>query len=126
MSPLVAVCLMMNNYFHDVATAMLFACSATMLIFLKCTELSCSDSIGFIKTVYGRMSKVFLFSVIWIVAGGIIRFATVCSFEWKNAVLKGHTNGLIAKYVIAAIMLSTGVFLWGVVRKRLRVLYGQS
>ncbi|TAN42225.1 MAG: hypothetical protein EPN22_12955 [Nitrospirae bacterium] len=117
---------MMNNYFHDVATAMLFACSATMLIFLDRLKLSCPDSAAFIKTVYGRMSKVFWFSVIWVIAGGTIRFGTLYSFEWKNAVLKGHTDGLIAKYVIASIMLIAGIALWSVVRKRLRDLGSKS
>jgi hypothetical protein len=44
------------------------------------------------------------------VASGVIRIATVEEFEWKNFTDKGLESGLIAKYVIAVVMMFVGAY----------------
>lgn len=119
MSPSLAVFIMMNNYFHDVATAMLVACAIAMRVLLLGYEGNKGpDTKAFFLRLYQGISKIVIASVIWIAAGGALRILTLSSYEWKNAVDKGHTPGLIAKYIIALAMVVAGSFLWISLRKR--------
>lgn len=127
MSPAIAVTVMMSNYFHDVATAMLMACSLTMRLMLRRYETNPSrDVVPLLSHLHSRVSKVFTFSVIWIFSGGIVRILTFWTFEWKNAVMKHQESGLIVKYIIAFFLMVAGTYLWIGVSKRIREIQGGS
>jgi len=51
------------------------------------------------------------FSVAWIIVSGAVRIATLEEFEWNNFAEKGLLSGLIAKYVIALVMMALGGYL---------------
>ncbi len=113
MSPGFAVFILMNNYFHDVATAMLPACAVALWIILRQFRNSRDPAV---IRYFGRLSngirQVVRFSIAWIIIGGIPRALTFSSFEWPNAVEKHHEAGLIAKYIIAAVMTAAGGYVW--------------
>lgn len=108
-----ATFILMNNYFHDVATAMLLACSIVLWVFLK--HLRTDDDrvlLGYARKLYGGVSTIFWFSVAWIIVSGFIRVATFTSFEWVNAGRGRFEAGLVMKYAIAGCMILIGIFLW--------------
>ena len=111
MSQAYATFLLMNNYFHDVATAMLLACGIVLWTIGK------ADANGRDKTTQDYASsmrsgvlRLVWYSVAWIAVSGAIRIATVKEFEWRNFVEKGFLSGLIAKYTIALVMIAVGGF----------------
>jgi hypothetical protein len=125
MSPAYAVFLLMNNYFHDVATAMLLACSITLGVLLKHLG-SDQDAVlvRYAAALFRGITVLFWSSVAWIVASGIVRIATFRDFEWFNAAQKQFEAGLFVKYGIAVVMMVLGSILWTrasrVMRERLR------
>ncbi len=113
MSPSFAVFILMNNYFHDVATSMLLATAIAMRLVLGRVEAgSDGATLGYVRKLAKNTIRLLWFSVAWIIVSAIPRVLTFRSFEWANAVQLHHEAGLIAKYVIAAGMMIAGVWLW--------------
>lgn len=123
MSQPAAVFIMMSNYFHDVATAMIMASSVTMWVILKRYEKNGSpETTALLVGLYKGISKVVIFSWVWILSAGLLRFLTFRTYEWPNAVEKHQENGLMVKYVIALAMMVGGAYLWILLLKKIRSL----
>ncbi|MBI5103027.1 MAG: hypothetical protein HZB33_14515 [Nitrospirae bacterium] len=113
MSPEFAVFIMMNNYFHDVATAMLFATGLIMWLIVRHYNKAGNEDLGhFVLRMHRRMRGVILVSLVWITVSAIPRILTFTRFEWHTAVEKKHIIGLIAKHTVAFIILVSGAMLW--------------
>lgn len=121
MSNSFATFVLMNNYFHDVATAMLLACSVVLWVMLK--NLGGEQDgvlLRYAAALYRSVSAMFWFSVLWIIASGILRIATFRSFEWFNTTQKHFEAGLFVKYGIAAVMMVIGTLLWARLSRKMR------
>jgi hypothetical protein len=113
MTPGFATFILMNNYFHDVATAMLLACSIMLGVLLKHLGTDQDDQLRrYAAALFRGITGLFWFSVLWIIASGIVRIATFRSFEWFNAAQKHFEPGLLFKYAIAVAMMVLGSVLW--------------
>ena len=109
----------MNNYFHDVATAMLLACGIALWVILKKLGNSADGAVmSYFSRLAQGIDRLAQFSIAWIILGGIPRVLTFTTFEWANAVEKHHEAGVIAKYAIASVMMIAGAYLWLVLRKK--------
>lgn len=119
MSQPLAVFILMSNYFHDVATAMLAACSFSLWVALTKYGMQ-EDRMNkeFFARLYKALRKVVIFSWVWIVAAGAIRMVTFRSFEWINAVEKHHEAALMVKYAVASVMIIAGAYSWTVLSRR--------
>ncbi len=123
MSHPLAVFIMMSNYFHDVATAMVMASSIALWVIMKFFEGSASpDAVDFLLRLYRGISKLVVFSWAWIFSAGLIRLFTFRIYEWPNAVAKNQEYGLMVKYCLALGMMAGGAWLWYVVAARMRAL----
>jgi hypothetical protein len=103
----------MSNYFHDVATAMLLACGVVLRVLARNRDQE-GDAVlrRYADDMHRSVNRLAWFSVVWIIAGGILRFATFRSFEWWNAVQKHLETALLVKYGIATLMMIAGAVLW--------------
>ncbi len=120
-----ATFILMNNYFHDVATAMLLACSVVLWVLLRNLGDERDEGLlRYVSALYRGVSGIFWFSVLWIIASGVVRIATFHSFEWHNTTQKHFEAGLLVKYAIAVVMMIVGGLLWlrlsRLMRERLR------
>ena len=116
-----AVFILMSNYFHDVATAMLLAAGAAMWIIMKTYERMNSPVLKPLLLSLSRsMIRIVWVSIAFIVIGLVLRLMTLRQFEWANAVNNDIIPGLVAKYIIATIMLAAGMFLWIALIKKLK------
>lgn len=114
---------MMNNYFHDVATAMLLASGSVLWLMLRKYEAHGDNAAGrYFLDIYLRMTKVARFSLYWILIGGIPRTLTFRSFEWSNAVSHGQIPALILKQAIAFGVVAAGVFVWLGLNSRVKLI----
>jgi len=113
MTPSFATFILMSNYFHDVATAMLLACGVVLRVLARNRDQE-GDAVlrRYADDMHRSVNRLAWFSVVWIIAGGILRFATFRSFEWWNAVQKHLETALLVKYVIATLMMIAGAVLW--------------
>ena len=116
MSPAVTVAIMMNNYFHDVATAMLAASGITLLLITKRFEAAEAQNDKAAKeyflSILAGMKKVARFSLYWLLLGGVPRTLAFRGFEWTTAREHGQIPALIIKHVIAFLVVALGVWLW--------------
>lgn len=122
MSPPFALALMMNNYLHDVATALLAASAFASWVLLRRYEAGPrgADAARYFLEIQRAMVKLARFSLAWIVLGGIPRTIWYADFEWANAAGRGQVAALVVKHVVAFVLVAFGVAFWRRLRARVR------
>ena len=119
MSESTAILLMMNNYLHDVATALLVASGYTIWLLGRRLEPSPGpDTLRYFVRLSRGLSRLALFSFFWIIAGGIPRVIFYKEFEWSNMAGRGQIPALIVKHILAFALVFAGMAVWLKVRKR--------
>jgi len=121
--PGLGVAIMMNNYFHDMATGLLvgsgFALHAIMRI--QATMNSPEATLFFLKT-NRQMVKLFKFALWWVILGGIPRTIFYTSFEWANAADKLQIPALAVKHVMMFAAVAWGIVAWRQMQKKVELL----
>ena len=112
-SPGLGVAIMMNNYFHDVATALLAASAFTLhaIVRVQAGMEGYTATLFFLRT-HSRMVKFFHFALWWIVIGGIPRTIFYTSFEWANAADKLQVPALMVKHILMFVLVIGGIIAW--------------
>jgi hypothetical protein len=110
---------MMNNYLHDVATALLVASGFTIWLLDRWLDpASGPDALRYFVRLYGGLSRLALFSFVWIIAGGIPRTVFYREFEWSNMAGRGQVTALMVKHILAFALVFAGVVVWLKVRNK--------
>lgn len=126
MSQSLGVFIMMNNYFHDVATALLLASGVTMWIIVKRFGNSTDKAVtSYFVDVYRSVTRLAKLSLVWILIGGIPRIIAYKEFEWANAAGKGQIPALIIKHILFFLFVGTGAYFWMKLSRRVRKLKKQ-
>lgn len=122
MSQTFGVLLMMNNYLHDVATALLAASGVALWAMLRHHERAGGGpEVGrYFLALHGAMSGLARLALAWIVVGGVPRAIWYREFEWANAAGRLQVPALVAKHVAATVLVVLGVSLWRRLRARAR------
>ena len=121
MSETAGVILMMNNYFHDVATALLLASGiAIWIIYKKFGDSEKPDVRDYFLKLYGSMTFLVKFSFAWIILGGIPRTYFYTEFEWSHYAGKSQIPALIVKHILAFLFVGAGAYLWINIRKKVK------
>jgi hypothetical protein len=103
-----AIVVMLNNYFHDLAVAFLFASSLMAHVVLR--QWPVEPPARLIDT----LSRVAWISLVWVVLGGIVRSWFYKEYEWLPRAGSAQVPALAVKHVIMFAL--TGWGLIGVVR----------
>ena len=121
--PGLGVAIMMNNYFHDMATGLLvgsgFALHAIMRI--QASMNTPEATLFFLKT-NSHMKKLFKFALWWVVLGGVPRTIFYTSFEWANAADKLQIPALAVKHVMMFAAVVWGIVAWRRMQKKVQLL----
>jgi hypothetical protein len=121
MSETTGVILMMNNYFHDVATALLLASGiAIWVIYKKFGDSDKPDVREYFLKLYDSMTFLVKFSFAWIILGGIPRTYFYTEFEWSHYAGKSQIPALIVKHILAFLFVGAGAYLWINIRKKVK------
>lgn len=113
MNDLLSIIIIMNNYFHDVATAMLLSTGLVMLCLDKTLKGNpTAERVQFFKEVYAKYTLVAKVSLAWILLGGIPRVVFYKQIEWTIAFDNGIVPALIVKHIILFTMVIIGAILW--------------
>ena len=112
-SPGLGVAIMMNNYFHDMATGLLVGSGFALhaIIRIQASTNTTEATLFFLKT-NRHMVKLFKFALWWVVLGGIPRTIFYTSFEWANAADKLQIPALAVKHVMMFAVVVWGVIAW--------------
>jgi hypothetical protein len=115
------VFLMMNNYFHDVATALLLASGIAMwIIYKKFGEGQGQEKADYFLRLYDSMTFLARFSLAWIILGGIPRTYFYTEFEWSHYAGRSQVPALLVKHVLAFIFVGAGAHIWIKIRGKAR------
>ena len=121
MSQELGIALMMNNYLHDVATALLLASAVALWAMLRRYDPSGGPGAArYFLAIHRSMTRLARFSLAWIVLGGIPRTIFYSEFEWANAAGRGQVAALLVKHVLAFAFVAAGAWLWVKLRRRVR------
>ncbi len=112
-SPGLGVAIMMNNYFHDVATALLIGSAVALhaIVRIQAAMDTPQATLFFLKT-YDQMVKLFRFALWWVIIGGVPRTIFYTSFEWANAADKLQVPALMVKHVMIVTLVVWGIVAW--------------
>lgn len=113
------ILIIMNNYFHDVATAVLLASAVIMWVLGKQAEREGASEVAALAHLYPTLTKFAWGAVAWIVVGGIPRTIFFTRYEWDPAVVKGIVPALAVKHTLMALAVVLGVLLWRSVKRRI-------
>ena len=112
------VLVMMNNYFHDFATALLIANLALFAIFTKGLQGPLSLTWAQKDVVFGYAKRITHLSLAWILVGGAIRTWHYSTFEWVEAAGKGQIAALGVKHMVMGTAVFVGLYLqWKLTRE---------
>lgn len=122
-TPGLGVAIMMNNYFHDVATALL-AASAFLLLAISRIQAVRNDaaSTRFFIDTYDLMVKFFRFALWWIIIGGIPRTIFFNSFEWNHFADKLQIPALMVKHILMFVLVVWGIIAWRRLKRKVELL----
>ncbi len=110
---MIEVLVIMNNYFHDVATAMLFSTGLLMLVLYKSLRTDLTPGrMEFFRQIYAKYTLVARLSLAWILAGGIPRLIYYKRIEWTMALDNRIVPALIIKHIIMFTLVIAGAVLW--------------
>ncbi len=114
LSPALKVIIIMNNYFHDVATAMLLSSAIILWILGRKAEQEGPDARRWLASAYPVLTKVALFSILWIVIGGIPRTIFFEAVEWNmsDPSNKYLFTALMVKHAFMWVAVITGSAMW--------------
>ncbi len=116
---------MMNNYFHDVATALLGASGVALWVMLRRFKPgSGREATEYFLGIYKAMTGVARFALFWILIGGVPRTLAYRSFEWANAVGHRQVSALIVKHILVFTIVGGGVYLWIKANKKVKLIKG--
>lgn len=119
MSESAAILLMMNNYLHDVATALLIASGCVMWVLWRYLEPDSGPrTLRYFVRMYYGITRLAQFSLAWIIIGGIPRAIFYKQFEWSNMAGRGQVPALIVKHILAFSLVAAGMTLWIRVRRK--------
>ncbi len=118
---MLGVIIMMNNYMHDLATALL-ATSGIVLWVLgqKSEAYPGGEARAYFVACYHRLTRLGAISLVWIILGGAVRSWSYREFEWANAVGNAQVPALIVKHVLMFGLLGLGLSVWGKLRAKVR------
>jgi len=122
-SPGLGVAIMMNNYFHDMATGLLVGSGFALhaIIRIQATMNTNESKLFFLKT-NRHMIKLFKFALWWVILGGVPRTIFYTSFEWANAADKLQIPALAVKHVMMFAAVVWGVVAWRNMQKKVAAL----
>jgi hypothetical protein len=114
---LLALAAMLNNYFHDLATAVFAVSTISSYFLFKRLE---SKVIETVRPVINTLTRLAYGALIWIIVGGVFRALAYRRFEWMGAAGEGQIPVLIVKHVILVSFTGLGLYLLVSVRRKLK------
>lgn len=123
--PLFKTFLFFNNYFHDFSAGLLL--SSGLVAYLLLCELEKKHDISvlsyeFFMKAYYLLSRIALFSLVFIVIGGIFRTLSYKTMEWSLDMGRAQILLLVIKHLILFSFAGAGCFVWLKLRSSVKAL----
>lgn len=112
-SPALGVILIVNNYFHDVATGMMFTAAVALWIVMRKYERSDDRAQAeFFLSAYSALARFARYSLYWVLLAGVPRLYYYKRFEWSTAVGDSQVPAIIVKHIVMFAVVGYGMVYW--------------
>ncbi|MHB9003584.1 MAG: hypothetical protein ACYC6C_05910 [Coriobacteriia bacterium] len=112
------ILIIMNNYFHDVATATLLAAAVIMWVLERQARAITPGGLDALARAYPLLTRFARWSLVWIVVGGIPRVIFFNTHD-LGAVRGDLIPAIAVKHVVEVGAVVAGVLLWRRVHARI-------
>lgn len=119
---MIGILIMMNDYFHDFATALFLICTYTMVVLIKHVDDKGLEAKGLVVGIYPKMLHVNVGAAIFLFFAGTVRAFTFKDFEWVHAVGNDQVPAIIVKHILMFTLFFYSVYLWVGVHKKIQQL----
>lgn len=113
-----AVLIMLNNYFHDLATAVLAVSGVAAWLLLR--SATACEAPEVLRPVADGLVRTGLIALAWTLLGGVIRALAYREYEWMEAAGKNQVPALVVKHIILVSMVILGLVMLYRVRRLVR------
>jgi len=118
---MIEILIIINNYFHDAATALLASTALLMLIVSKLLPKDRdSQVVDYFVAIYRKLTFVAKAALLWILIGGIPRTIYYKKIEWTIALDNRIIPALMVKHGIMFTLVFIGFISWWRLSKRVR------
>jgi hypothetical protein len=107
-----SIWIILNNYFHDVATATLLSSAVIMWVLGRQAKRGGEAERKALARAYPTLTKFALGALAWIIIGGIPRTIFFRSFEFIPAGQNGIVADLVVKHVFMVAAVVAGSIMW--------------
>jgi hypothetical protein len=113
------VLIVLNNYLHDFAIALVALAAMACVFLANHAERSNSAEVkGLFLFIYPRLSRVITGATIFVVAAAVVRVLNLSDFEWADATRNDQILALKVKYVMLILIFISGSYLWSSAHKK--------
>lgn len=117
------ILIIMNNYFHDVATAVLLAAAIIMWVLARQAGDDGPAGSAALARAYPTLTRFATGALVWIVVGGVPRVIFFNTHD-LGAIRGDLVPAIIVKHIVEVAAVVAGVVLWRRVRRLLGVTHG--
>lgn len=110
--------IIMNNYFHDVATATLLGAAVIMWTLERHARCGSPQDLTTLARAYPTLTRFATTALVWIVIGGIPRALTFNTHD-LGAVRGDLVPAIIVKHLVEVAAVVAGIVLWRRVKRRI-------
>lgn len=112
------ILIIMNNYFHDVATATLLAAAVIMWVLERQAARGPKQDMTTLARIYPTLTRFAWGALMWIVIGGIPRVLTFNTHD-LGAIRGDLVPAIAVKHILEFAAVVAGVLLWRRVKRRI-------
>src|SRR5665648_400807 len=107
-----SILIILNNYLHDVATAILLSSAVILYVLGRQAQRGGADERRAFARAYRTLTRFAWGALAWIIIGGIPRTIFFSQFEFIPADTKGIVADLIVKHVLLVSAVIAGGIMW--------------
>ena len=114
------ILIIMNNYFHDVATAVLIAAAAIMWVLYRRALAGGHEQVLALRNAYPSLSIFARWALAWVILGGIPRVFTFNSHDLGavHSDMEYLIPAIAVKHIFEVALVIAGVIMWQRVKAR--------
>lgn len=111
------ILIIMNNYLHDVATAVLLSAAVILWVLARQAERGGPEAFTQLARAYPMLTRFAVIALAWVIVGGIPRLVFFNTHD-LGAVRGDLVPAIAVKHVVEFAAVGAGVVLWMRVKRR--------
>jgi hypothetical protein len=118
---MIEVLVVLNNYLHDFAIALVALASLASLYLANHARRSDSGEFkDLFLFIYPRLSRLITGAMLFVIAAAVVRVLSLSEFEWADATRNYQLRALKVKYVMLLSIFLSGIYFWVAAHKKVR------